>query len=211
MYASSFILTFDRVETTLDRALSLETFRRSDHALVIAEEAIAAVEDAGELFSVALSQASVPGLERTDGDEAIATILTSRFEGGFGAEPDGDAVDRADRAGRVDRVGDEVLVPIGTEMPAVRNWWLLAELLTDRLDRLVDGFRRVHSRTTIDAPEPVETAFWTVTERLLALLDALSTAIAVGRYTCRTVRQGSAQLLDGVGQLATAVTGGENA
>lgn len=211
MYASSFILTLGRLDVMLDRALDLETFARTGRAVRIADDAIAAIEDVGELASVALSQVCLSGLERTPGDDAIAKIVRARLEGGFDADLATDAVDRARDAGRIDEIADDVLVPVGEPMPGVRNWWVLAGVLTDCLEALVNGFRRVHERTVIDAPARVETAFWTVTERLAALTDAIADALVVGQFTRRSVRQGSFQLLEGAGRLATAVAGGENA
>ncbi|WP_255681516.1 ATP-binding protein [Natrinema sp. SYSU A 869] len=209
MYASSFILTLGRIDATLDRALDLETFARIGRAVRIADDAIAAIEDVGELASVALSQVTLSGLERTPGDDAITEIVWARFDGGFDADLATDTVDRARDAGRIDEIADDVLVPVGESMPDVRNWWVLAGVLTDRLEALVDGFSRVHERAAIDAPDRIETVFWTVAERLAALADAIADALVIGQFTRRSVRQGSFQLLEGAGRLATAVAGGE--
>lgn len=211
MYASSFILSVARVRTALERALALETLRRSDRALRIADDAIAALDDVGELLSVALPAVSLPGLEPADGDDAVEAILAARFADGFDANLAADTVERARETGRIDEVGTDVLVPIDETASGARNWWLLAELLVESLEAVVDGFRRVHRRATIDASDRVETAFWTVAERLVALSEALSEALAVGRFTRRTVRRDTSLLLEGAGQLATAVAGGDDA
>lgn len=211
MYATSFVLTLDRVEEVLDRALAIETFRNPGPALRIAANAVDAVEDIGELSSVALPRVSAESMERTAGDEAVRTILADRLESGLGSEIDDDVLEHAREADRVTEVDGRVIVPVGVEMPALRNWWLLADLLCSRLERVRDGFRRVHRRARVDGTELVETMFWTVAERLAALEDALSSALVVGRYTRRMSNQGAATLLGGVETLATAVAGGDSA
>lgn len=211
MYATSFVLTLDRIEETLDRALEIETFRRSGPALRIASDAADAVEDIGELSSVALPRVSTESMEQTAGDDAVRTILADRIDSGIGFEIDEDVLDRAREADRITDIDGQVIVPVGAGMPALRNWWLLADLLRSRLERVRDGFRRVHRRARIDGPDLVETMFWTVSEQLAALEDALSSALLVGRYTRRVSRQGAATLLSGVETLATAVAGGDSA
>jgi len=211
MYATSFVLTLDRVEEVLDRALAIETFRNPGPALRIAANAVDAVEDIGELSSVALPRVSPESMERTAGDEAVRTILADRLESGLGSEIDDDVLEHAREADRVTEVDGRVIVPVGVEMPALRNWWLLADLLGSRLERVRDGFRRVHRRARVDGTDLVETMFWTVAERLAALEDALSSALVVGRYTRRMSNQGAATLLGGVETLATAVAGGDSA
>lgn len=211
MYASSFVLALDQIEATLERALAIETFQDSTRALRVAADAIDAIEDIGELSSIALPNVAIDALERTDGDEAIRTILTDRLEAGLDVPLDEDVLGRARETGRITEAGGRVIVPVGEQMPALRNWWLLADLLSERLDRVVDGFRRVHQRTRTDATDRVETVFWTVRERLGALADAFSSALVVGRYTRRSARQGTSALIDGVATIATAVTGGGDA
>lgn len=211
MYATSFVLTLDRIEETLGRALAIETFRHSGPAHRIASDATDAVEDIGELSSVALPRVSTESMERTAGDDAVRTILADRLESGIGSEINEDVLDRAREADRITEVDGWVIVPVGAGMPALRNWWLLADLLRSRLERVRDGFRRVHRRARIDGPDLVETMFWTVAERLAALEDALSSALVVGRYTRRVSHQGAGTLLGGVETLATAVTGGDSA
>lgn len=211
MYATSFVLTLDRIEETLDRALAIETFRHSGPALQIARDAVDAIEDVGELSSVALPRVSAESMEQTAGDGAVRTILANRIESGLNSKIDDDVLDRAREAGRITEVDDRVIVPVGREMPALRNWWLLADLLCSRLEHVRDGFRRVHRRARIDGPDLVETMFWTVAERLAALEDALSSALVVGQYTRRVTSQGASTLLGGIEMLATAVAGGDSA
>jgi len=211
MYASSFVLALDRIETTLEQALAIETFQEPNPALRIATDAIDAIEDIGELSSVALPNVAIEALEQTDGDDAIRAILTDRLETGFAAALDEDVIARARETGRVTETGGCVIVPVGKQMPALRNWWLLAELLSERLEDVLSGFRRVHQRASVDGSDRVETVFWTVRERLGALADAFSSALVVGRYTKRSARQGTSALITGVATIATAVTGGGDA
>ena len=211
MYASSFVLALDRIETTLEQALAIETFQESTRALRIAADAIDAIEDIGELSSVALPNVAIDALERTDGDDAIRTILTDRLDTGLDAPLGDDVLVRARETGRITEAGGRVIVPVGKQMPALRNWWLLADLLSERIEDVLNGFRRVHQRASIDASDRVETVFWTVRERLGALADAFSSALVVGRYTRRSARQGTSALINGVATIATAVTGGGDA
>lgn len=211
MYAASFVLALSRIEDILDRALAIETFQHSESALRIADDAVNAVEDVGELSSVALPHVNAESMDRTPGDDAVRKILTGRLESGLDAEIDDDDLKHAREAGRITEVGGQVIVPVGAEMPALRNWWLLVDLLRPWLERVRDGFRRVHRRAQTDGTDLVETVFWTVAERLTALEEALSTALVVGRYTQQVTRQGAAALLDGVEALATAVAGGGRA
>lgn len=211
MYASSFVLAIDRIEATLERALALETFREATPAHHVAADAIDVIEDVGELSSVALPNVSLEALERTPGDDAIETILTDRLEEGIDVSIDEAVVSRARETGRIIEADGRVIVPVGNQMPALRNWWLLAELLSERIDRILDGFRRVHQRASVDASDRIETVFWTVRERLEALADAFSSALVVGQYTRRSTQQGASTLLSGVSTITTAVTGGGDA
>lgn len=211
MYATSFVLALGRIEDILDRALAIETFRHSESALRIADDAVDVIEDVGELSSVALAHVNAESMARTPGDDAIRKILTAWLESGLDTAIDDDDLKQAREAGRITEANGQVIVPVGAEMPALRNWWLLADLLRPRLKRVRDGFRRVHRRAQTDGTELVETMFWTVAERLTALEDALSTALTVGQYTRLVTRQDAAALLGGVEALATAVTGGNRA
>lgn len=211
MYAASFVLALDRIEESLDRALAIETFQCPGPALQIAGNTVNAIEDVGELSSVALPRVSAESMDRTPGDDAVRMILADRLESGLDAKIDDDMLDRARERDRITEVDGRVIVPVGAEMPALRNWWLLADLLCSRLDRVRDGFRRVHRRACVDGPDLIETVFWTIAERLAALKDALSAALVVGRYTRRVACQSSATLLGGIETLVTAVAGGDHA
>ena len=211
MYASSFIGTLSEIEASLDRALDLETYSRSELALEIAADAIAAIEDLGELSTTALPNVRLDAYERMQGDEAIRDILAFRVDDGLRSVPDEETVDAARDADRIRESGGTILVPVDDGTPGVRNWRVLVRLLIGWLEELVDGFRRVHRRAAVDGDSHVETVFWTVAESLEALREALVHARTIGSYTIRSVRQGSSELTDGLGRIATAVVGGKHA
>ena len=210
MYASSFILTLDRIHGMLERLLSLETFHRRSVAEIV-NEAVLAIEDVGELATVALRNARIDAYDDVDGDDAITEIIAVRIDEGFDAELPESARDEARAAGRVTEIGDTVFVPVDRNPAGARNWWLLTEPLLERLGELIDGFRRVHRRSRVDASDRIDTAIWTVAERLAALRDAIEQARTRGAYTARSVRRETASLDEAVVRFATAITGGDNA
>lgn len=211
MYASSFILTLDRIQGTLERLLSLETFHRRGSVAEIVNEAVLAIEDVGELATVALRNARVDAYADVDGDEAITEILAVRISEGFDAPLPENARAEARATGRVNEIGDTTFVPVDREMPGVRNWWLLTEPLLEWLEELAEGFRRVHRRSRVDASDRIETALWTIAERVGALYDAIEQARTHGTYTARSVRQKTDNLDETVGQFAAMMIGGDNA
>lgn len=211
MYAVSFIATLHRVETALERALELRAYDRSERPVRIADDAAVAIDDVGELSSVALSNVRIEAYESLEGDDVVSRMLSERIEDGAAVKPDESTLSTAREAGRIEEVGDAVLVPVDDGVPGSRNWWLLAGLLADWLEDLTDGFRRVHRRTRLNAPEHVETAFWTISERMETLLESITRARTLGRYTIRSVRNGATGLIDGAGGIAATLAGGDDA
>ena len=211
MYASSFILTLERVTEGLEQALALEAFRPREPVLRIVDDVIVAIDDVGELTTVALRNPPTDVATRIDGDDAVIEILESRIDHGFDAELPAEARDVSRAVERVVEVDGEIFVPVGRDPSGVRNWWLLTDFLIDWLDELIDGFRRVHRRTQVSAAERVETAVWTAAERLAALCDAIDRARAYGSYVTQSIRRETADLVEGIGRLTTTITGGDNA
>ena len=211
MYASSFILTLERVNERLERALALETFRPRGPVLRIVDDVTVAIDDVGELTAVALRNPHTDVASRTDADDAVIEILESRIDHGFDTELPAEARETSRAVERVVEVDDEILVPVGRDPSGVRNWWLLAGYLIDWLDELIDGFRRLHRRTQVSGTGRVETAVWTAAERLAALYDAIDQARVYGSYVTRSIRREATDLVEGIGRLTTAITGGDNA
>lgn len=207
MYASSFIETLRGVQAALESALSLETYRRTEAALRIRDDAVAAIDDVSELSTVALKNVDLAGYERNPGDGAIEEIVRIRIADGFDADLPEGVVERARDADRIVEREGTVFVPLVDDVRWIRNWWLLADVLSDWLDELIDGYRRVYRRVTVDAGALVETAFWTLLERLRAFRDALSSALAIGRYVLTSTRKGSPGLIDGLGRIAATIAG----
>lgn len=206
MYAVSFVETLRAVETSLERALSLDTYRRTERAGRIRERAVSAIDDIGELSTVAVTNVELAGYERWEADDAVESIVRTRIEEGVDAELPADSIDRALAADRVVEVDGAILVPLTDETRWVRNWWLLAAALSEWLADLIEGYRRVYRRASIDGSEAVETAFWTLLERLLALRGTFEQGLTIGRFVHGSTRQGTFELLEGVGQIATAIT-----
>jgi len=210
MYASSFVLGINRLLAVLKEVLSLETFRHSQ-AAQSANTACRIIDDLSELSTVAISNISFRGRQETDADSAVRTLLTARFEAGFDAELPANAVDRGRAADRITEIDGTILIPVGELNPDMRNWWVLAGLLCEHLSTLITEFQRVCRRAEIDAPDWIETAFWTVTERLVVLRDSLSETIAIGQYVDHSARNGTPDLLTGLRELTSEVTGGDHA
>lgn len=206
MFAVSFVETLRTVEVSLERALALDTYRRTELVEQIRERAVSAIDDVGELSSVAVTNVELAGYERWEADDAVESIVRTRIEEGIDADLPADSIDRALAANRVVEEGGAILVPLADETRWVRNWWLLAGIVSERLADLIDGYRRVYRRASIDGSEAVETAFWTLLERLLALRETFDQALTLGRFVHRSTRQGTFDLLEGVGQVATAIT-----
>lgn len=206
MYASSFVGALRRVDESLNSALSLQTFEDERSALAIADEAASILDDIGELASVALPKAGNEGLSRRSGDEAVAVILRTQFEEGVGRLPNGETVDTAIDAGRINRVEESVIVPISAEMPGIRNWWLLVGLAIEWLDDIHEGFVRTYQRAVVNGSETVETAYWTVVDRLEALQEALSFTRMISQYVYRSLRRGRVTDTTDLSNYATAIT-----
>jgi len=74
MYASSFIEAFKTVDGAIERALSLDTYRRASQARRIRSEAVAAVDDIAELSTVAVAGVELSGYERWETDDVVAAV-----------------------------------------------------------------------------------------------------------------------------------------
>lgn len=203
MYAGSLVGSLRRVDKILDEALTITSFRNDSSALWLADEAISVIDDLGEQTSVALPRAGIDGHDRKPSDEAVEKILTVQFDEGIGAPPNDAVLESAVDAGRVDRVNETVLVPIGDEMPGIRNWWVLVDLAIDWLDEIHAGFVRMYQRGKRTGSPIVETAYWSVVDRLRALQDALSQARTIGRYVNRSVQRSHPERVTAVSNFVT--------
>jgi len=207
MYASSFIETLRSVDDALERALSIETYSRTESVRRIRSQAVAAIDDVAELSTVAVTNVDLDGYERRDTDDAVESIVRSRIINGSGAEPPADSVDRALESDRViEEETGTILVPLTDEPRWLRNWWLLAAELSDWLTEMIDGYRRIYRRASIDGSDTVEVAFWTLLERLLALQELFERGLTLGRFVFRSTQRETFDLLEDVGQIATSMT-----
>ncbi|WP_408960453.1 hypothetical protein [Natrinema sp. 74] len=207
MYAASFIETLRAVDDALERALSLETYSRTETVRRIRAQAVAAIDDVAELSTVAVTNVELAGYERRDADDAVESIVRARIADGDDAEPPAESVDRALGAGRIVEVEPGTIrVPLTDKSRWLRNWWLLAAELSEWLAELIDGYRRIHRRASIDGSDAVETAFWTLLERLLALRDLFEQGLTIGRFVYRTTRRETFDLLEDVGRIAMSMT-----
>lgn len=207
MYASSFILPLRRVETILQRILERRTYHRGDGLLASTDEAMATLEDVGELSSVAVPNVSVEAHTPTQGDRAVAELISTRIDGGFGAELDAASIERAKLEGRIDEYerADAVVVPVGDGMPDVRNWWILAELLVEWLDELAAGYHRAKRRAEGTASRPIVSSFRALAEMLGCLRDTIERCRSLGGYLVATVRRSGGRLLDTVERFTTSL------
>ncbi|OYR89221.1 hypothetical protein DJ71_04555, partial [Halorubrum sp. E3] len=139
-------------------------------------------------------------------DDTVESVIAARIAGRD--DPDL-AVEDIDRAVSADRLVEEagtVLVPLTEGSGAIRNWWLLADALRDWLADLIDDARRLHRRASVDGSDLVETAFWTLLDRLVALRELLDEALTMGEFVYRSTRRETFELLTDVGRIAGTIT-----
>ena len=79
MYASSFIEAFRTVDGAVERALSLDTYRRTNRVRRIRSEAVAAVDDIAELATVAVTGTELSGYEPWETDDTVESIVEARI------------------------------------------------------------------------------------------------------------------------------------
>jgi hypothetical protein len=206
MYASSFIEAFKTVDGAIERALSLDTYRRTDRVRRIRSEAVAATDDIAELSTVAVAGVELSGYERWETDDIVESIVEARIADRDDPDLSAEDIDRAVSAGRIVEEAGAVLVPLTDEPGPIRNWWLLANELCDWLADLIDDARRVHRRASVDGSALVETAFWTLLDRLVALRELLDEALTMGDFVYRSTRRETFEMLTDIGRVAGTIT-----
>ena len=206
MYAASFVGTLRRVDSILDRALSLQSFRAEPLALDIADEALLLVDELGELTSATLPNAGLDGHEPAAGDDAIESILATRFAEGLDTELDPDLIDAARESDRIDVVNETAFVPLDGSMPRARNVWLLVDAVLGWLDGIRAGFSRTHQRASVNGSDTVETAYWTVLDGLEALEEVFEGVKAFSRYVEKALDRHRTNLVSAVADITTTMT-----
>lgn len=206
MFASSFIEAFKSIDGSIERALSLDTYRRTKRARRLRAEAVAAVDDVAELLTVAVRSVTLSGYERWETDDTVVSIVRARIDGHDDPELSPDDIDRAMSAGRIVEEAGSVLIPLTEQPGPIRNWWILAGELYDWLADLIDDAKRLHRRASIDGSSLVETAFWTLLDRLLALRELLDEALTMGEFVYRSTRRGTFEMLTDIGRMAGTIT-----
>lgn len=211
MYASSFIEAFNTVDDAIERALSLETYQQTERVRRLRSTAVAAVDDVTELATVAVTGVELSGFERWETDDAVVSMLSARIAGRDGRDLSAEELDEAVSAGRLIEEAGTILIPLTEASGAIRNWWLLAEALCDWLSDLIHDARRLHRRASVGDSNLVETAFWTLWDRLVALRELLDDAMTMGEFVHRSTRQDTFELLTGIGRMAGTLTERTNA
>ncbi|EMA58460.1 hypothetical protein C470_12313 [Halorubrum distributum JCM 13561] len=206
MYASSFIEAFRNVDGAVERALSLDTYRRTDRVRRIRSEAVAAVDDIAELATVAVTSAELSGYERWETDDTVESIVEARIADRDDPDLATEDVDRAVSDGRLVEEAETVFVPLNGGAGPIRNWWLLADELRDWLAELIDDARRLHRRADAGGSDLVETAFWTLLDRLVALRELLDEALTMGEFVYRSTRRDTFEMLTDIGRIAGTIT-----
>lgn len=206
MYASSFIEAFRTVDGAVERALSLDTYRRTNRVRRIRSEAVAAVDDIAELATVAVTGTELSGYERWETDDTVESIVEARIADRDDLDLDAEDVDRAVSNGRLVEKDGTVLVPLTEGTGPIRNWWLLADELRDWLTELIDDARRLHRRAAAGGSDLVETAFWTLLDRLVALRELLDEALTMGEFVYRSTRQDTFEMLTDISRIAGTIT-----
>ncbi|MDB2276680.1 hypothetical protein PM022_19580 [Halorubrum ezzemoulense] len=206
MYALSFIEAFRTVDSAVERALSLDTYRRTNRVRQIRSEAVAAVDDIAELATVAVTGTELSGYERWETDDTVESIVEAQIADRADLNLDAAAVDRAVSDGRLVEKDGTVLVPLTEGTGPIRNWWLLADELRDWLTELIDDARRLHLRADAGGSDLVETAFWTLLDRLIALRELLDEALTMGEFVYRSTRRDTFEMLTDIGWIAGTIT-----
>ncbi|MDB2293641.1 hypothetical protein PM085_15390 [Halorubrum ezzemoulense] len=206
MYALSFIEAFRTVDSAVERALSLDTYRRTNRVRQIRSEAVAAVDDIAELATVAVTGTELSGYERWETDDTVESIVEAQIADRDDLNLDAEAVDRAVSDGRLVEKDGTVLVPLTEGTGPIRNWWLLADELRDWLAELIDDARRLHRRADAGGSDLVETAFWTLLDRLIALRELLDEALTMGEFVYRSTRRDTFEMLTDIGWIAGTIT-----
>ncbi|MDB2226046.1 MULTISPECIES: hypothetical protein [Halorubrum] len=206
MYALSFIEAFRTVDSAVERALSLDTYRRTNRVRQIRSEAVAAVDDIAELATVAVTGTELSGYERWETDDTVESIVEAQIADRDDLNLDAEAVDRAVSDGRLVEKDGTVLVPLTEGTGPIRNWWLLADELRDWLTELIDDARRLHRRADAGGSDLVETAFWTLLDRLIALRELLDEALTMGEFVYRSTRRDTFEMLTDIGWIAGTIT-----
>lgn len=206
MYASSFIEAFRTVDGAVERALSLDTYRRTNRVRRIRSEAVAAVDDIAELATVAVTGTELSGYEPWETDDTVESIVEARIADRDDPDLDAEDIGRAVRDGRLVEKAGTVLVPLTEGAGPIRNWWLLANELRDWLAELIDDARRLHRRADAGGSDLVETAFWTLLDRLVALRELLDEALTMGEFVYRSTRRDTFEMLTDIGRIAGTIT-----
>lgn len=179
-----------RVERRVDSLLSASTYD-DESVSRLADEAASALAELGDAF-VAVAPFPTRFGGRDEGhDEALTRVLESRY-----ADPESTVgiADKADlrslvEAGRLDRRGESVTVPLGRDGPAARNWGpalaVMRTVTDDLLDRARTLLRRSRAVDTPAARVACESLWRMVGSLRDVLVRASSSAAFVGRRTDR--------------------------
>jgi hypothetical protein len=206
MYASSFIEAFNTVDDAIERALALETYRQTERVRRLRSTAVAAIDDVTELATVAVTGVELSGFEPWETDNTVAPILSARIADRDDPDLSAEKLEEAASAGRLVEEAETILIPVTEASGAIRNWWLLADALCDWLADLIHDARRLHRRASVGESELVETAFWTLLDRLVGLRELLDEALTMGEFVYRSTRQETFELLTGIGRMAGTLT-----
>ncbi|SDR44105.1 hypothetical protein [Natronobacterium texcoconense] len=218
MRADSLLQSVRRVDDQGERLLSLRTFSGPEPSRRI-DVATATLGDLAELLRTGAPfpprvgdttirradfDASPAGSSTTaETDRARSTdlvlgVLEHSYERG-GARIDDFEPALADRIAADDRletVGSWVLVPLSSTAPYARNWWPVVETLLDRLEGVLEDFRRVSRRVRVAG---IDHSLATGCETVVDMLETLSLVVrradADSRYVSNRTDQRQGELL----------------
>jgi hypothetical protein len=184
--AESFFETLRRVDERMETLLGVPTYDDVSVYRTV-DEATDALGELGDAFVAAAPFPSQVGRADDGLDDALTRVLEARYADPLSTRAD--SVDALVDAGRLERRGGELVVPLAHSGPAARNWGpMLAVMRVVTEDLLARAETLARRSRAVDAPD-ARAACESLFRMLASLRDVLvrssSGAAFVGRRTDR--------------------------
>ena len=207
MYAASFILTTQGVDSKLDEALQLRTYSDGNGAVRVANQLETQIDELTNLTEVAFSTVSTDGYRQTKIDHQVRQVMEQIFEDGLAEFEESVVPEQVKDSNRVTIISETPVIPVGRTGPAARNWMVLVELLLEWVENAIEKARRVHQRTEYSNSSVIETAYWTVVARLEVLFEMIERVRDVGSYAGQMTQHAETEAYEQLTRITKALGG----
>jgi len=194
-----------RVEITTSVLLDIAELLRANSPLPLDPVAHGNMPDEAEYLPDGGVHAHTEA-DTSRGDCLVSQLIETSYEEGPPTVDglDSETVDRVADADRLETVDSWVIVPLSATTPYAHNWRPLIEVVLDRLDSVLEDYRRVARRARSENSDRlVVDGLETVVEMLEVLSSVIQRADATSRYVRTRTDHRQDELLSKVADTTT--------